>query len=310
MNELLFFAKNIRGQGATTIASDIINYLSDKNKTFLIKIISPENKTFLNKINKSENIVVNKPKRPFLNHQVQRVVDILFFWISVSRKTKIVSFDLPLFFFLNQTLYFANLNIINFDDKKKLNKLYYKFLFFILKIGTNYTKKIIVQSNYTRNELIKKIPKCRNKVTVIPPIINYHSFKKNNNIVNNNLRNITLFYPASDYPHKNHIILFKLFKDYLKKIENNKFRILCTIRNDESINTNSFIFMDEISYNDIWKTYYSVDALIFPSKLESFGLPILEAMYAGLFIVCSDRNSLGRYVERRLFILTRTLLKV
>ena len=48
--------------------------------------------------------------------------------------------------------------------------------------------------------------------------------------------------------------------------------------------------MDEISYNDIWKTYYSVDALIFPSKLESFGLPILEAMYAGLFIVCSDKE--------------------
>ena len=46
MNELLFFAKNIRGQGATTIASDIINYLSDKNKTFLIQIISPENKIF------------------------------------------------------------------------------------------------------------------------------------------------------------------------------------------------------------------------------------------------------------------------
>ena len=38
--------------------------------------------------------------------------------------------------------------------------------------------------------------------------------------------------------------------------------------------------------------YRHADALLFPSRLEGFGLPLLEAMAAGCPVVCTDVTSL------------------
>ena len=43
---------------------------------------------------------------------------------------------------------------------------------------------------------------------------------------------------------------------------------------------------------DLLAAYGRADALIFPSRLEGFGLPVLEAMAAGCPVVCSDASSL------------------
>ena len=43
---------------------------------------------------------------------------------------------------------------------------------------------------------------------------------------------------------------------------------------------------------DLLTAYGRADALVFPSRLEGFGLPVLEAMAAGCPVVCSDASSL------------------
>ena len=43
---------------------------------------------------------------------------------------------------------------------------------------------------------------------------------------------------------------------------------------------------------DLLAAYGRADALIFPSRLEGFGLPVLEALAAGCPVVCSDASSL------------------
>jgi len=42
--------------------------------------------------------------------------------------------------------------------------------------------------------------------------------------------------------------------------------------------------------------YASADCLLFPSLMEGFGFPPLEAMASGLPVVCSDRPSLPEVV--------------
>ena len=43
---------------------------------------------------------------------------------------------------------------------------------------------------------------------------------------------------------------------------------------------------------DVNKLYSAFDLFIFPSLFEGFGLPVLEAMYKGLPVICSDSSSI------------------
>ena len=51
-----------------------------------------------------------------------------------------------------------------------------------------------------------------------------------------------------------------------------------------------------IDFAELTRTYASADCFLFPSLLEGFGLPPLEAMASGLPVVCSDRPSLPEVV--------------
>ena len=51
-----------------------------------------------------------------------------------------------------------------------------------------------------------------------------------------------------------------------------------------------------IEFAELTRTYASADCFLFPSLLEGFGFPPLEAMASGLPVVCSDRPSLPEVV--------------
>ena len=51
-----------------------------------------------------------------------------------------------------------------------------------------------------------------------------------------------------------------------------------------------------IDFAELTRTYASADCFLFPSLLEGFGFPPLEAMASGVPVVCSDRPSLPEVV--------------
>jgi glycosyltransferase involved in cell wall biosynthesis len=48
-------------------------------------------------------------------------------------------------------------------------------------------------------------------------------------------------------------------------------------------------FLGTLAHDEMLNIYQKVDALVFPSKQETVGFPLLEAMHIGLPIVVSDR---------------------
>jgi len=102
---------------------------------------------------------------------------------------------------------------------------------------------------------------------------------------------LTIFYPAATYPHKNHEVLIAAFNRIAQKhrtvqlvLSGGKGRAEKEIR--RSVSTSSAkerIFLTgRISSKEIESILKSSALLAFPSTYEGFGIPVLEAMAAGV----------------------------
>lgn len=153
---------------------------------------------------------------------------------------------------------------------------------------------VIVQTNWMKNACIKNV-KCNcNKIKVIQP-----DFEINIKNTYNNMNDETnlFFYPASGLNYKNHKIIVEATK-LLKEKNILNFKIIFTLKGNENNEVKNMYdivkefklpieFIGSITLDEVYN-YYSKSILIFPSYIETFGLPLLEAKKHGCPILASD----------------------
>lgn len=111
-----------------------------------------------------------------------------------------------------------------------------------------------------------------------------------------------IFFPANSWPHKNHLALLTAYV-MLKEKYNTKLKLVFTgdgkQKQDE---INEFIVQNNLQADVIYLGYVEQEdmpyifanatILAFPSLFEGFGIPLVEAMKAGVAIACSNSTSL------------------
>ena len=186
----------------------------------------------------------------------------------------------------NYTLYFQNYNyLLSFKYLLK-NKLF-KLLFqkFFLKICISNSSNVFVQTRFVANKFEKVF---RFKPTVLP-FFSDLSFKKE--VI---AKHYDFIYPALSTTNKNHIFLFHSLKE-LDILINKKIKIVLTITDNllknllTEINYKfcniEIINFGEVSHSKILELMMKSKVLVFTSKFESFGLPLIEAFQLGLPII-------------------------
>lgn len=171
---------------------------------------------------------------------------------------------------------------------------------------------IIAISRTTKQTVVEKYGINAEKV-----IVSYQGCSKNFamigdtrilSIVRNKyaLPNEYIFYPASTWPHKNHLKLIdalRILKDkysFRTKLVltgipmNNHNNIMDAVKRLNLINHVSFL--NFVPFDDLPAIYNMATIMTFPSLFEGFGIPLLEAMSVGLPIACSDRTSIPELV--------------
>ena len=167
-------------------------------------------------------------------------------------------------------------------------------------IGKNIIKSIemadhvIVQTNWMKKKCIEQLKVSRAKIEVKPPKIDIEvkeRFKKTKESMP------TFFYPAGGSIYKNHkliidaclVLKVKGINDYkviftLKGDENGHIAYLYNIveKNELPISFNGNLTREEVF------DFYTKSTLIFPSYIETVGLPLLEAKMHGTPIIASD----------------------
>ncbi len=154
--------------------------------------------------------------------------------------------------------------------------------------------KVIVQTKWIMNSAIKKANVTKEKFILKQPELNiavkklYEQDEKNGRL---------FFYPSSGLVYKNHEVIVNACR-FLKVKGISNYKVVFTLKGDENkhirklreivLGENLPIeFLGSMSINNVYE-YYSKAVLIFPSYIETFGLPMLEAKMHRSPVLASD----------------------
>lgn len=196
--------------------------------------------------------------------------------------------------YIHQPLPYAKESKWNLFKLDERNMWLYKNIY---KIWIDLTVKnradVIVQTKWMKEALIDRGYDSR-QIIISKPNINDIDIK--------NIKPIDrgykyLFYPAADYKYKNHIILIKTVKKLMDlNLIKEKFKIIFTLTKESYIYKNVvkygvedyFEFVGKLKYEEVMSYYKGSQAIVFPSYIETFGLPLIEAASFGKKILVSD----------------------
>jgi glycosyltransferase involved in cell wall biosynthesis len=173
--------------------------------------------------------------------------------------------------------YKASFKDWKFDYKVGVFSILYKYLF---QINITKNETVFVQQHWIKNEF-EKLYKINNVMVCQPEFVSISSTKER--ILD--ATKIHFFYPLIARSFKNVEYIaqaIQLLPDSVK----NKIQVHLTFEKGDSnyanfiINNYSidqFNFVGKISRDEVFSYYQAMDCLLFPSKLETWGLPLSEA---------------------------------
>jgi glycosyltransferase involved in cell wall biosynthesis len=185
--------------------------------------------------------------------------------------------------------------------------LFYKFLYKINIKSNNY---IIVQQEWIREFFLKEFD-VENVIVAHPKIFVPVLVKTPLDRTN---RKFSFFYPAFPRVFKNFETLLEATKILLGL--RNDFEVIITIKGNENRYAQSLYrkynnlpqvkFIGIQPREEVIKLYQEIDCLVFPSKLETWGLPISEIQFFNKPMLVADekyaRETAGKYKKVQYFV--------
>lgn len=182
----------------------------------------------------------------------------------------------------------------NLHKRNIFIQLYFNIMY---KLAVNLSDIILTVSNYSKQDIIDFFKIDDNKVKVI--YNTYIPTKKSINKREKDRKYKTLFFIGTNFEHKNILAVIKAVKILVNKGYDIRFNIAGSERKytetlkQAIINDNLENYIKiwgRISYEQLKKLYQLADYYVFPSLVEGFGIPLLEAMNYGLPIISSNKT--------------------
>ena len=217
--------------------------------------------------------------------------------------------------YLHQSIPFSEGINWNFFNKNERVLWFYKNIYKkLIRLTLKSNSYIVVQTEWMKNAVMEQFNWNSKKISVIKPNIKNIAVEKISKI-DFNSNEFHLFYPANNAVYKNHELIIKA----LEYIKNNKKEIyenlmvhftfnrnLSNNRNAVLVNLIKNLQVDEqikyegkIPYERVLSFYKSCNLMLFPSYIETFGLPLIEAASFGMPILAAEvdyaREVIGDY---------------
>lgn len=211
--------------------------------------------------------------------------------------------NLPTFFtrkkvsvFLQNRLLIDNSPLSDFSFRPRLRISLERF---ILKVFHRKVARFFVQTESMKFTLGRWLSRA-DKDHVINDIVIAPFFSDDlagSRMEGNSKKNYDFVYVSDGQPHKNHLNLLKAWKILAQKqifpelaitLPDRDAFLKTLIKSESELNHLKIHDLGMISNEAVFSLYGQSGALIFPSKLESFGLPLIEASQYGLPIIAPE----------------------
>jgi glycosyltransferase involved in cell wall biosynthesis len=182
---------------------------------------------------------------------------------------------------------------------------FYKCVYpFFIRLYLNSKTEVFVQTKSIGESFSKNFNIPMDRIHIVLPGISIDKSKKTSNLKLDPGR-LNLFYPATSFIFKNHLTIIKAIS-LLDVAMQEKITLHLTCKEHDlpfKINNSSIgfhiNFMDNIAFGMVLQLYEEADALLFPSYIETLGLPLIEAASFGMPVIASDlpyaREALTNY---------------
>lgn len=203
-------------------------------------------------------------------------------------------------------VYFHQAQILNYKSlglswKYKTKFCLYAFMYYI---SVKTANTLVVQNQWTKELHKKRYDKFFNKIIVLNPFSILDTEYLANIVKKDNLEVLDryqlqqknyFFYPAFFHPHKNHHVLFEaitlLYQQQTTKMFDVKFVFTIDRKvipgNMPKTVKDRIVCLGEISYDDTAVLLKHSKGLLFSSKAETLGLPLLEAILLSTPVIVS-----------------------
>lgn len=185
------------------------------------------------------------------------------------------------------------------------NKLENAYIMYRLKVSMKKADRIITISEYSKEDILDKVPGCGKRIAVIHNGLNDVSYGDRGKAYESGSR------PERDYiaamtsglPHKNAAGILKTYEVYYKTADRPldlvvfgiaDTSVLADMDKEAAGHVKCHKFFEK--FEDMCRMAAGAKAYLFLSYVEGFGFPPLEAMQMGVPVVCSNRSSLPEVV--------------
>lgn len=186
----------------------------------------------------------------------------------------------PQIVYIHQSIPFQKVKRFSFLKKSERSLAIKQYLVgSLIKLSAKKSQKVIVQTKWMKEAVCEQCDLPLEKVFQIPPNVKNISQFKNEAL----FAASEFFYPTAPNIYKNNDCIFEACK--LLDINNLKYRVTLTLPSEYS--KPNIDCIGRIAYEEVIERY-NKSTLIFPSYIETFGYPLVEARAMGTIVLASD----------------------
>lgn len=283
---------NVAGAGATQLLQSLLPALEQCRHATIAKIYLPDRGVLANYFTRNTSIHVARYRR-WLPNSLSRLLECTLFGCQFDGEEPLLVFgDLPLRCKAPQTVFVQSAHLLQpAQFRWSIASIKFAISRMIFRLNMRYASAFIVQTKLMKDALIATYPALSDKVHEISqPVPAWLLEKKlvRTRREASTADGLNLIYPAASYPHKNHKLLSAITRSNADTWPVQ--RLVLTIGND--LNPAPTVpWIDCVGFmsaQQMIQAYSHMDALLFLSRDESYGFPLVEAMFVGLPIMCPD----------------------
>lgn len=290
---IVISAVNLRKGGTLSILRDCLRYLSELVRGGEYRVVALVHRRDLCDYDGIEYIempdtIKSWGRRLWCEYvtmgRISRELAPVYLWLSLHDTSPRVKADRQAVYCQTSFPFYRwNLRDFRMDFKIPLFAMFTKYAY---KVNVRSNRYLIVQQNWLREGLSRMLGVERSRFIVAPPQ------RKSAGVVPEDVRKdgYMFFYASTPDCHKNFETLCSAARLLEKEVGEGVFRVVLTLSGEENRysrwlrkewgDVKSVDFAGFMSKERLYGHYKSADCLVFPSRVETWGLPVTEYMEA------------------------------